>query len=100
MSCIAPPQNPDFHVSKLGSRVDVVGRSALSRNPRPKIHKMGIWRLAAHIVAALVLVNARSSTGDEVLVVLEPGLKQADYSQFFGGLKGQSYLPLLLILVF
>jgi oligosaccharyltransferase complex subunit beta len=50
---------------------------------------MGFWRLAAHLAAALALVSARSSTGDEVLVVLEPSLKQADYSRFFGGLQGQ-----------
>jgi oligosaccharyltransferase complex subunit beta len=50
----------------------------------------GLWRLAVYLAAAVALVGARSSTGDEVLVVLEPALKQEDYSLFFGGLKGQS----------
>ena len=30
----------------------------------------------------------RSSTGSKVLVILEPKLDQADYSLFFGGLRG------------
>jgi oligosaccharyltransferase complex subunit beta len=50
---------------------------------------MGLWRLAAYLAAAFALVSAKSSTGDEVLVVLEPSLKQEDYSLFFGGLKGE-----------
>jgi oligosaccharyltransferase complex subunit beta len=56
-----------------------------------KKYMAGLWRLAAYLAAAVALVGARSSTGDEVLVVLEPALKQEDYSLFFGGLKGQSF---------
>jgi hypothetical protein len=66
---------------------------ALSLPLLPRTYKKymaGLWRLAAYLAAAVALVGARSSTGDEVLVVLEPALKQEDYSLFFGGLKGQS----------
>lgn len=53
---------------------------------------MGLWRLAvAYLAAALTLACAKSSTGDSVLVVLEPGLKQEDYSDFFGGLTKSGY---------
>jgi hypothetical protein len=33
--------------------------------------------------------GARSSTGDRVLVVLEPQIAEADYSKFWASLKGQ-----------
>jgi oligosaccharyltransferase complex subunit beta len=45
--------------------------------------------LATYLAAAVALVGARSSTGDNVLVVLEPSLKRDDYSIFFGGLEGK-----------
>jgi hypothetical protein len=60
----------------------------LSSSSAHKKYMAGLWRLAAYLAAAVALVGARSSTGDEVLVVLEPALKQEDYSLFFGGLKG------------
>ena len=41
---------------------------------------------------------ARSSTGSSVLVILEPKLKQDDYSLFFGGLRGMYVLMCVLCL--
>lgn len=41
------------------------------------------------ILAAFVgLLQAKSSTGESVLVILDNKLNQSDYSLFFGGLKG------------
>jgi hypothetical protein len=41
------------------------------------------------ILAAFVgLLQAKSSTGDSVLVVLDNKLNRTDYSLFFGGLEG------------
>jgi oligosaccharyltransferase complex subunit beta len=34
-------------------------------------------------------IGAKSSTGDSVLVVLDPKLDKKDFSIFFGGLEGQ-----------
>lgn len=48
---------------------------------------VALWGLLAHLVALAALVTAKSSTGDSVLVVLEPSLKREDYSTFFGGLE-------------
>ena len=40
------------------------------------------------ILAAFVgLLQAKSSTGDSVLVILDNKLNRADYSLFFGGLE-------------
>lgn len=48
---------------------------------------VALWGLLAHLVALAAMVSAKSSTGDSVLVVLEPSLKREDYSMFFGGLE-------------
>ena len=41
------------------------------------------------ILAAFVgLLQAKSSTGDSVLVILDSKLNRSDYSLFFGGLEG------------
>ncbi|QRW00899.1 oligosaccharyltransferase complex subunit [Ceratobasidium sp. AG-Ba] len=40
---------------------------------------------------AISYVSAVSSTGNSVLVILEPKLKQEDYSTFFNGLKKRGY---------
>jgi len=41
------------------------------------------------ILAAFVgLLQAKSSTGDSVLVILDSKLNQSDYSLFFGSLEG------------
>ena len=46
------------------------------------------WCLLALSLANALYVAAKSSTGDSVLVVVDPK-KQDDYSIFFNGLKGQ-----------
>lgn len=51
--------------------------------------------LVSALVSFLALAGnafARSSTGDSVLVLLDPSLKREDYSKFFGGLEGESIL--------
>jgi len=51
--------------------------------------------LVSALISFLALAGnalARSSTGDSVLVVLDPSLKREDYSKFFGGLEGESIL--------
>jgi oligosaccharyltransferase complex subunit beta len=50
---------------------------------------MGLWSLAAYLAAAIVVASAKSSVGNEVLVVLEPNLKREDYSIFFDGLESE-----------
>lgn len=53
---------------------------------------MRIARLFAALLASLVpAALARSSTGDKVLVVMEPGLKAEDYSLFFNNLRSRGY---------
>jgi oligosaccharyltransferase complex subunit beta len=51
-------------------------------------------RLALSAVLSLLglagLSAARSSTGDRVLVILEPQLAKDDYSKFWASLKGES----------
>lgn len=47
-----------------------------------------LWSIISCAVAFLALVNAKSSSGDSVLVILEPGLQKEDYSIFFSGLEG------------
>jgi oligosaccharyltransferase complex subunit beta len=47
--------------------------------------------LGSVLVSSLVLagkVLAKSSSGDSVLVLLDPSLDRANYSIFFGGLEG------------
>jgi len=46
--------------------------------------------LSLHLIlAAFVgLLQAKSSTGDSVLVILDNKLNRSDYSLFFGGLEG------------
>ncbi|KII89351.1 hypothetical protein PLICRDRAFT_109161 [Plicaturopsis crispa FD-325 SS-3] len=43
------------------------------------------------VLALAGLMDAKSSSGDSVLVVLEPKLKKDDYSLFFSGLEDQGY---------
>ncbi|KAG6332310.1 hypothetical protein ID866_6782 [Astraeus odoratus] len=50
--------------------------------------------LASALVSLLALagnVVAKSSTGDSILVVLDPSLDKKDYSRFFGGLEDRGY---------
>ncbi|TFY70199.1 hypothetical protein EVG20_g2806 [Dentipellis fragilis] len=47
--------------------------------------------LLAPLLALLAVAHAKSSTGDSVLVVLEPKLKKEDFSIFFGNLEKQGY---------
>ncbi|KAI6106514.1 Dolichyl-diphosphooligosaccharide--protein glycosyltransferase subunit WBP1, partial [Pisolithus croceorrhizus] len=50
--------------------------------------------LSSALVSFLALaynVFAKSSTGDSVLVVIDPSLKKEDYSKFFGGLEERGY---------
>lgn len=54
---------------------------------------MRIARLFAALLASVVPVAlARSSTGDKVLVVMEPALNAEDYSLFFNNLRGAYFL--------
>ena len=46
---------------------------------------------AAALLGLAVAVAAKSSTGDSVLVVLEPSLDKANYSTFFQGLTDKGY---------
>lgn len=46
---------------------------------------------AAALLGLAVAVAARSSTGDSVLVVLEPTLDKDSYSLFFNGLTDKGY---------
>jgi oligosaccharyltransferase complex subunit beta len=48
------------------------------------------WCLLALSVASLLCADAKSSTGDSVLVVVDPK-NQDQYSTFFEGLKGEWY---------
>lgn len=51
------------------------------------------------ILAAFVgLLQAKSSTGDSVLVILDNKLNRSDYSLFFDGLEGKCKLGLVLLL--
>jgi oligosaccharyltransferase complex subunit beta len=51
-----------------------------------------LWALLAQLLALTALAIGRSSTGDSVLVVLDPSLKQEDYSLFFSGLKSMLHI--------
>jgi oligosaccharyltransferase complex subunit beta len=51
-----------------------------------------LWALLAQLLALAALSIGRSSTGDSVLVVLDPSLKQEDYSLFFNGLKSMLHI--------
>lgn len=46
---------------------------------------------AAGLLASIPTAAAISSTGDSVLVLLEPKLKRDNFSKFFGSLEGRSY---------
>ncbi|THH20050.1 hypothetical protein EW146_g1244 [Bondarzewia mesenterica] len=43
------------------------------------------------VLGLFALAQAKPSTGDSVLVVLQPSLKKEDFSLFFGGLEKQGY---------
>jgi hypothetical protein len=49
---------------------------------------MFVLSLLGTLLSLAAYALARSSTGSSVLVILEPKLKQADYSLFFDGLRG------------
>ncbi|OCH90665.1 Dolichyl-diphosphooligosaccharide-protein glycosyltransferase 48kDa subunit [Obba rivulosa] len=50
------------------------------------------WSLLASVVGlATLLVQAKSSSGDSVLVLLDPSLKRDDFSIFFSGLEEKGY---------
>lgn len=49
---------------------------------------VAFWSLLLPLICLAVLVNAKSSSGDSVLIVLEPTLQKADYSIFFTSLTG------------
>jgi oligosaccharyltransferase complex subunit beta len=48
-----------------------------------------IRSLVSAIVALGALCAAKSSTGNKVLVVIEPALNKQDYFTFFSGLEGE-----------
>jgi oligosaccharyltransferase complex subunit beta len=51
------------------------------------------WCLLALSLASVLGVDAKSSTGDSVLVVVDPA-QQDSYSIFFNGLKGEQAVNL------
>ncbi|KZP32633.1 Dolichyl-diphosphooligosaccharide-protein glycosyltransferase subunit [Athelia psychrophila] len=52
---------------------------------------LALWSLLLPLAGLAGLVHAKSSSGDSVLVVLEPGLPKEDFSVFFSNLKEQGY---------
>ena len=50
--------------------------------------------LTTAILACAGLVNAQSSTGNSVLVVLDDDLKKESFSAFFGGLESLFFVVL------
>jgi len=54
---------------------------------RPGLHEK-MLSLYLILAAFVGLLQAKSSTGDSVLVILDNKLNQSDYSLFFGGLEG------------
>ena len=50
--------------------------------------------LTTAILAFAGLVNTQSSTGDNVLVVLDKDLKKESFSAFFGGLESAFFVML------
>ncbi|KAF8913423.1 Dolichyl-diphosphooligosaccharide--protein glycosyltransferase subunit WBP1 [Mucidula mucida] len=51
---------------------------------------LGLYTLATVLICLLGLSTAKSSTGDSVLIILDPAA-QENYSIFFGGLREQGY---------
>jgi hypothetical protein len=49
---------------------------------------VAFWSLLLPLAGLAGLINAKSSTGDSVLVVLEQSLPKEDYSIFFTSLTG------------
>lgn len=45
--------------------------------------------LTALVLGLSAFVRAKSSQGDDVLVILDPKLNRDDYSLFFGGLESE-----------
>jgi oligosaccharyltransferase complex subunit beta len=54
----------------------------------PKFKALALLAQALVASQLLATVDAKSATGDRVLVVLEPALKQASYSNFWKSLEG------------
>ncbi len=51
-------------------------------------------QLLLTVLALASLALARSSTGDSVLILLDPSLKKEDFSVFFGDLESMCYCSL------
>ncbi|KAH9935816.1 dolichyl-diphosphooligosaccharide-protein glycosyltransferase [Amylocystis lapponica] len=49
------------------------------------------WSLLVSFVGLASLIQAKSSTGNSVLVLLEPSLKKENFSVFFNGLEEKGY---------
>jgi oligosaccharyltransferase complex subunit beta len=49
---------------------------------------VAFWSLLLPLISLAGLINAKSSFGDSVLIVLEPNLQKEDYSIFFTSLTG------------
>jgi oligosaccharyltransferase complex subunit beta len=49
----------------------------------------GLRTLLVSLLSLAAPLYAKSSTGDSVLVVLEPSLKRDDFSTFFSNLEGE-----------
>ncbi|KAF7970193.1 hypothetical protein HWV62_24840 [Athelia sp. TMB] len=52
---------------------------------------LAFWSILLPLAGFAGLVSAKSSSGDSVLVVLEPGLPKEDFSIFFSNLEEQGY---------
>jgi len=52
---------------------------------------VALWSLLLPLISLAGLINAKSSSGDSVLVVLEPNLQKEDYSIFFTSLTERGY---------
>ena len=54
----------------------------------PKFKALAVLAQAMVASQLLASVDAKSATGDRILVVLEPALKQGSYSHFWQSLEG------------
>ncbi|KAL6308693.1 dolichyl-diphosphooligosaccharide-protein glycosyltransferase [Sparassis latifolia] len=52
---------------------------------------LSLWTLLVSIIGIAALAQGKSSTGDSILVVLEPSLKRDNFSIFFNGLEDRGY---------
>lgn len=49
---------------------------------------LSLWPLLLSLVCMVIGAHGKSSTGDSVLVVLDPSLKRENFSIFFKQLEG------------